>query len=628
MSSIISFTPNQIALIKQTVAKGTTDAEFDLYIEMCKARGLNPLLRHAFAQIFSANDPKKRQMVIVVSREGQRSIAERTGCYRPDSRAPRYVQEEGMVGPSNPAGLVSAEVSIYKHSHGEWHEVPEIVYWEEFAPLKEIWENDAPTGRYFLDPKKDAWKRMPRVMLAKCFSSDTEVLTSLGFQKFSELNSPVMQVTDHGLEPVMVEAWSQFYAGDMVTLDSDDLNFCVTPNHEMVTTAGRIEAKTLYDEARARPVHFIPRSAQGRRIDADIDDNALVLAAAYLSDGCDRTSNSFVISISREKKIAKLCDIDLHTAERTEIAAGNIAKTYSRDIVTKSNKKVFSYKFASMGGLCLPGKNIDTEFLISLSERQARIFIESWIFFDGTVTPQKTSRFYCSNEVLIGMFELAACLAGKSVSYRRSRITDMSKRINYSVSISDRDAIPVIRWGRDYNNISKNNERGRTGLYTKTNHDNIIWCVSVPSQTIIVRRNGFSMICGNCSEMAALRKAFPDTFGGLYADAEIDRREVLDLTPSEAVESAGKSERLKRLGGASAVIVDWLDGNALERVLDGQFTDRVMAFLRTCEDAPSTACAWRDRNRHALAEFWARCPAEALEIKKVIEKLEAAQPCH
>ena len=35
-------------------------------------------------------------------------------------------------------------------------------YWSEFAPLKERWENDQPTGVFFLDPKKDGWKRMPR----------------------------------------------------------------------------------------------------------------------------------------------------------------------------------------------------------------------------------------------------------------------------------------------------------------------------------------------------------------------------------------------------------------------------------------------------------------------------------
>ena len=89
MNALTNFTGSQLALIRRTVAKDTNETEFNLFVEMCKARGLNPLLRHAFAQVYN-KDPKKdkdgnlvqkeRQLVIVVSREGQRALAERTGA--------------------------------------------------------------------------------------------------------------------------------------------------------------------------------------------------------------------------------------------------------------------------------------------------------------------------------------------------------------------------------------------------------------------------------------------------------------------------------------------------------------------------------------------------------------------
>jgi phage recombination protein Bet len=117
--------------------------------------------------VFHKDKADKRQMVVVVSREGQRSIAERTGAYRPDERAPRFEMGKEDAA-TNPTGLASAEVSVYKHSHGEWFPVTEIAYWEEYAPLKEIWEGGKPSGKFHLDPKKDGWRKMPRIMLAKC----------------------------------------------------------------------------------------------------------------------------------------------------------------------------------------------------------------------------------------------------------------------------------------------------------------------------------------------------------------------------------------------------------------------------------------------------------------------------
>jgi hypothetical protein len=33
-----------------------------------------------------------------------------------------------------------------------------------------------------------------------------------------------------------------------------------------------------------------------------------------------------------------------------------------------------------------------------------------------------------------------------------------------------------------------------------------------------------------------------------------------------------------------------------------------------------TLTTWRERNRHALREFWARAPADALGVKQELEK--------
>jgi hypothetical protein len=40
----------------------------------------------------------------------------------------------------------------------------------------------------------------------------------------------------------------------------------------------------------------------------------------------------------------------------------------------------------------------------------------------------------------------------------------------------------------------------------------------------------------------------------------------------------------------------------------GQLADRIVAFLRERREDPQALITWRERNRHALREFWARAP--------------------
>src|SRR4030095_10667758 len=71
------------------------------------------------------------------------------------------------------------------------------------------------------------------------------------------------------------------------------------------------------------------------------------------------------------------------------------------------------------------------------------------------------------------------------------------------------------------------------GLVVEDNPSGLVWCVTVPSGKIVVRRNGFSMVCGNCAEALALRKAFPEELSGLYANEEMGQADA-PITPPAA----------------------------------------------------------------------------------------------
>jgi len=167
-----AFAPAQLQLI-QRMNPDCNSLEFDQFLHVSAQLGLDPLRKQIYAFVFNKDNADKRRMSIIVGIDGFRSVAKRSGEYRPDNRAPRFITDpEKIDEATNPLGLVSAEVSVFQFSHDQWHEVTAIAYWDEFAPIVDggEWRDRkfVKDGTRTLDPKKDNWRKMPRVMLSKC----------------------------------------------------------------------------------------------------------------------------------------------------------------------------------------------------------------------------------------------------------------------------------------------------------------------------------------------------------------------------------------------------------------------------------------------------------------------------
>jgi len=126
------------------------------------------------------------------------------------------------------------------------------------------------------------------------------------------------------------------------------------------------------------------------------------------------------------------------------------------------------------------------------------------------------------------------------------------------------------------------------------------------------------LMLGKCATMQALRAGWPEEFGGLYAEEEMDRARVMDQAASEIVERQREERRLVSIAGKDAITVFWGDG-ALENVPIGQFADRVLAWIRDPKRASHEVSSWADANREPLRLFWAKAPADALALKQAIE---------
>lgn len=169
---IPDFTAAQLTTIKNTVAKDTNNLEFDLFMNAARSYGLDPFRKQISAIVFNKDNPQKRQMAIIVGRDGLRSIAARCGDYRPATGPATITYDKDAESPSNPKGIVSVGVTLFKQDNkGEWHPVYGEAYWDEFAPVKDEWDWDQEAGKRLPTGKKAVdgnWAKMPIVMLTKC----------------------------------------------------------------------------------------------------------------------------------------------------------------------------------------------------------------------------------------------------------------------------------------------------------------------------------------------------------------------------------------------------------------------------------------------------------------------------
>ena len=136
----ITYTPEQLALIKRVYAKDATDDELALFVYAAKRLRLDIMARQIH---FTKRQGKP---VFIVAIDGYRLNAERTGQYAPGKEPSFTYKENGEV--------LSATAYVKKFIGGEWHEVAATAFMDEYRPSDD--------GSAFM------WKKMPHNQLAKC----------------------------------------------------------------------------------------------------------------------------------------------------------------------------------------------------------------------------------------------------------------------------------------------------------------------------------------------------------------------------------------------------------------------------------------------------------------------------
>lgn len=203
----------KIQLMKDTICKGSTDDEFQLFAYTCKRMGLDPFARQIFPVKRWNSSLKREEMTIQTGIDGYRLIADRTGRYSP-GRDPEYLYDEKGC-------LICSKAFVMKQTpDGKWHEVAASAHFSEYAGLK---KDGSPNHM---------WATKPHIMLSKCAEAlalrkafPAELSGVYTKEEMEQADNPVIiptkveppkpEATDDQCDE-FVEAWSATYPKELI----------------------------------------------------------------------------------------------------------------------------------------------------------------------------------------------------------------------------------------------------------------------------------------------------------------------------------------------------------------------------------------------------------------------------
>lgn len=394
------------------------------------------------------------------------------------------------------------------------------------------WEDDFPKQRnkYVAKIKEFA---EPGDWLATCYDCITEVLTDNGWKLFSETDILKDQFMTHNMLTGKLE-WQianrkidQEYHGDLLLYDEKGCNFAVTPDHKMIVRKDYVgwSKKTLpsylskYKPIRAENLstkkkYKILRSGVWSGLTPSFqivtglsNEHLLTFIGWYLSEGWSY-KNGF------RKKI-QISQVKIGT--RNEII--NLIREMGctpifepsphEDTITFYHSTLWDYlqqfgKNAYTKKIPKEIKDLDSDLL--------RLMFYSYAKGDGSPNGNGYDLCTASPELSDDMQEICMKIGMRCTIRKQPPVAGGFNKKGKQII----GTVPMY-----YMTVNLEDEYTVEGKKVqRIEYSGKVYCVTVPNGTLVVRRRGRSMICGNCDPDEFYAQNTLDSLPELIAEAE------------------------------------------------------------------------------------------------------------
>jgi|GEM_PF-355280 len=362
----------------------------------------------------------------------------------------------------------------------------------------------------------DAEKELLGTSVPACYDTETEILTENGFIKFSDLLHGVKVAQYHKDRTVdFVEPTEYYvfpYSGEMVHWTNDGVNsvdILVTPNHKMVrikedkNTIELFEAgDTSYRNRKGYSHrHYLPISGTTKNNNAEGMTAIEKLQVAFQADGAFPSrpeaykAGQIRFSFKKERKKERLVSL---------LDAANLEYSMSE----KDSRGYYSF-WINPEGTTIFNKDFSWVTL-DKSLNWYEDFISELSHWDGCI---KNNCVIYSNtdKSCVDKVQQICAITGYSCSVSEYLDKRGDRRVIYSACIADREML-----------------HGNAINRTFVTYTGEVYCVSVPTKMLIVRRNGKVSVCGNTEHSVMC-------MGGKETEIETFRRLIEDVYPSGIV---------------------------------------------------------------------------------------------
>ncbi len=428
--------------------------------------------------------------------------------------------------PMTPSGKrfeVSEEImEPYKDKHPI---VPGLIEWHKVEKLRNTY---AATLPLLVDSESRVHTQFNATIAAtgrlsssnpNCFDEETEVLTPEGWKRLGLLrqqsNPDEVAQWDNGKISFVIPTGYTFGASpELVEITNTHIDLKTTADHRCLlrnrkTGELRVFEASKYPEdwEQIQAGHY---SGDGSKL----SDDEIRFMLALQADGSwcgDRHAVTF--TFKKKRKIDRMREL---LKSLGVVHSYNGKSANGRHSFYLPSCEATEKQFQLIG----QKKLLQYSILLSLSSHQLSVFTDEVMFWDGCWT--RKNHYACKEKHNTEVVATAFTLSGRRARVRK--YVNQRGCVSWQADVTNRD------YSLTTNRNKKNSKRG-----------GFIYCVSVPSSYLLVRRNGCVMVTGNCQNIP-IRSALGKEIRRAFVAPSGWDLVSLDLSQIEMVWAAHRSQ--------------------------------------------------------------------------------------